>query len=396
MVKDLRIEDFTYDLPESKIALHPLEKRDGSKLLQYKASAITDYQFTDLSKLLPESAGLFMNNSKVIYARLKFFKATGARIEIFCLEPSDTDPGSAMTYTQSGNWNCLIGNKKRWKGEILELQLESEVVLSAQLLENSENNVVQFKWNGDLTFAEILEKAGKVPLPPYLNREAEADDYDRYQTVYSKKEGSVAAPTAGLHFTEKVLDDLRDRNVSISEFTLHVGAGTFRPVKSDTIGEHDMHREYVEVTKEALLHLLELIKNNQPVFCVGTTTLRTLESLYWAGIRVLSDQKIDVKQWDPYEQKANFSKEEILNILIEKSDETNGKLYFKTGIIIAPRYKFRFASGLITNFHQPNSTLLLLVSAIIGEDWKSVYNHALENDYRFLSYGDSSLLWLQQ
>ena len=187
MVKELRIEDFTYDLPESRIALHPLQERDASKLLECKSGKITDYQFTDLSKLLPESAGLFMNNSKVIFARLNFFKATGARIEVFCLEPSDTDPGSAMTFTQSGKWNCLVGNKKRWKGETLELQLENEVVLRAQLLENPENNVVQFSWNGDLTFAEVLEKAGKVPLPPYLNREAEADDYERYQTVYSKK-----------------------------------------------------------------------------------------------------------------------------------------------------------------------------------------------------------------
>ena len=394
MVKDLRIEDFTYDLPESKIALHPLEKRDGSKLLQYKSERITDHNFTDISNLLPESVGLFMHNSKVIYARLNFFKATGARIEIFCLEPSDTDPGSAMTYTQSGKWNCLIGNKKRWKGEVLELQLENDVVLKAKLLESAENNVVQFEWNGNLTFAEILEKAGKVPLPPYLNREAEANDYDRYQTVYSKIQGSVAAPTAGLHFTDNVLDSLRKRNISISEFTLHVGAGTFRPVKSDTIGEHDMHQEYAEVSTEALEHLLHLVKAQRPIICVGTTTLRTVESLFWVGIRCLTNKSIDVQQWDPYELRAHFNKQEILEALIDFSLKTNNKLYFKTGIIIAPGYPFQFMNGLITNFHQPNSTLLLLVSAIIGENWKAVYNHALENDYRFLSYGDSSLRWL--
>ncbi len=394
MVKDLKIEDFTYDLPQERIALHPLKERDQSKLLEYKSGVIADNNFTDLKELLPKGSGLFMNNSKVIYARLNFFKSTGARIEIFCLEPTETDPGTAMTLSDVVQWNCLVGNKKKWKGEVLELKLENELILKAQLVNSDEQNVIEFTWNGSITFAEVLEKAGKVPLPPYLNREAEQDDYERYQTVYSKVEGSVAAPTAGLHFTDQVLKGLRQNSVEIFEFTLHVGAGTFRPVKSETIGAHDMHKEYAEVSTGALQHLLELVKSQRSIFCVGTTTLRTLESLYWAGIRILKGERMDVEQWDPYELSSSFSKEEILNALIEKSTTTNDRLYFKTGIIIAPGYPFQFMNGLITNFHQPNSTLLLLVSAIIGADWKKVYQHALDNEYRFLSYGDSSLLWL--
>ena len=252
MVKDLKIEDFTYHLPEEKIALYPLDKRDESKLLQFENGEITSNHFKDLAEFLPSKSGLFMNNSKVIYARLNFFKETGARIEVFCLEPSNTDPSTAMAALSNSSWNCLIGNKKKWKGEVLEMQLEGDITLHAELVESRDNNVVAFSWNGQSTFADILQLAGKVPLPPYMNREAEAEDYDRYQTVYSKIEGSVAAPTAGLHFTENVLSSLKQKNISVDEFTLHVGAGTFRPVKSDTIGEHDMHREYAAI---ALFHI---------------------------------------------------------------------------------------------------------------------------------------------
>lgn len=394
MVKDLKIEDFTYDLPEDKIAKHPLAQRDQSKFLVYKSGEIKDKTFTDISEELPKGAGLFMNNSKVIYARLNFFKTTGARIEVFCLEPANTDPGSAMMHTSKTEWICLIGNKKKWKGETLSMELPNGITLQATLNEEEEENCVCLSWNKEIAFAEVLEMAGKVPLPPYLNREAEDLDYDRYQTVYSRIEGSVAAPTAGLHFTERVLSSTKENDISLGEFTLHVGAGTFRPVKSKTIGEHDMHHEYAGVTLEALQQLKSLVENDKPIFCVGTTTLRTIESLYWAGIRALKSQSIDVEQWDPYQPNKGFKKLEIINGLIERASSSGGKLYFKTGIIIAPGYEFKFMNGLVTNFHQPNSTLLLLVAAIIGNDWKKVYEHALTNNYRFLSYGDSSLLWL--
>lgn len=394
MVKDLRIEDYTYQLPDERIAKHPLEKRDQSKLLYYQNGSINCSLFSELPGHLTTGTQLFMNNSKVIYARLIFFKSTGARIELFCLEASDTDPNSAMGHQQKTRWNCLVGNKKKWKGEVLTMTVSSTLELQAKLIEDLNGQcTVELSWGSEDTFAEVLEQAGRVPLPPYLNRDANDSDYQRYQTVYSKKEGSVAAPTAGLHFTPTVLQQLTSNGVRINELTLHVGAGTFRPVKTDTIGEHDMHEEYVEVTESTLLSLIEALHNNQKIVTVGTTSMRSLESLYWLGLRLLKGLPLTVKQWDPYTFDTSMDKVEVLQALLNEVQKSNGSLWFQTGILIAPGYPFQLVNGLITNFHQPNSTLLLLVAAFIGKDWERVYQYALKNDFRFLSYGDSSLLW---
>jgi len=460
MTKSLSLTDFSYDLPESSVAKYPLPERDQSKLLRWKQGELTDHHFSELPGLLPEGSMLVFNNTRVIRARLRFVKSTGAAIEVFCLEPTEPrDYVDSFAQTSSCRWKCIVGNRKRWKGEVLQMMVtrmkndgetegrrdggteglgdwETErrrdgkgengtteigalncrearfekasgtdvacnvsldIILSAELLGELEGGFeIRFSWNNpNLTFAEILEAAGNIPIPPYLHRDSEEIDLTVYQTVYARIKGSVAAPTAGLHFTERVLADLSDRNITCEELTLHVGAGTFQPVKSDTVGEHLMHTEYFLVT-ENLIN--KLILNPGNVIAVGTTSVRTLESLYWIGCKILQYPEIElsqltVTQWEPYrEVEDNTEAREALKAILGwMSARGLQTLQSATQIMILPGYRFRIISGLVTNFHQPQSTLLLLISAILGEEWKRVYAHALNNNYRFLSYGDANL-----
>jgi len=404
--RSYRITDFNYELPDSAVAKYPLPQRDQSKLLLWKQGEIKDCHFSDLPGLLPEQSMLVFNNTRVIRARLHFLKPTGASIEVFCLEPTKPhDYVHSFAQTTSCRWKCIVGNKKRWKGETLTLSvgLAGEIVfLSALLLGELEGGYeIEFSWDqAKFNFAEILEAAGSIPIPPYLHRSSEEIDLTVYQTVYARIKGSVAAPTAGLHFTDRVFRDLGDRHVTCEELTLHVGAGTFQPVKSETIGEHLMHTEYFSVNLDLLN---KLIDHPKEVLAVGTTSVRTLESLYWIGCKILGNPQIEVErlgvtQWEPYEVNvaeidAGKALKAILNWL-EVRKRSN--LETTTQIMIIPGYRFRIIDGLVTNFHQPQSTLLLLISAILGEDWKRVYAHALENNYRFLSYGDANLYWIRK
>lgn len=408
--KKISIKDFNYKLPDERIAKYPLQKRDESKLLVYKNGLIKEDRFENLDEYLSKDSLIIFNNTKVVEARLLFEKASGTTIEIFCLAPvSDSaDITTAMMQTKKVQWKCLVGNAKRWKEETLEKTISSnneKIILQAKKISKPQDNfIIEFFWNDDaLSFAEILHIAGAIPLPPYLHRDAEKEDAVRYQTVYAKNNGSVAAPTAGLHFTNELLQKLSAKKITKDYITLHVGAGTFKPVKTKTIEEHEMHAEYFEVSIELIENLLNHLNKN--IVAVGTTTLRTLESLYWMGVKISersivnSQQKIavadiSVKQWDAYEiDDKCISVEESLQTLVEWMKENNQtKLIAKTQILIAPPYKLKIANGLITNFHQPKSTLLLLVAAIIGNDWKKIYNYALESNFRFLSYGDACLL----
>ena len=399
-IKDIRIEEYNYPLPDELIAKHPLLQRDQCKLLVRRADgAITQHIFSDLPSLLPDDAMLIYNNTRVINARLRFRKSEGgALIEIFCLEPvtpSDYAVNFAMTDTCS--WLCFVGNSKRWKhGELTAIITidGTEVALHATRI-NKEGNasVVQFSWdNPAFTFAQIIAAAGEIPIPPYLNRSTEASDSQDYQTVYSHIDGSVAAPTAGLHFTPEVLEAVSNRGIPRRELTLHVGAGTFQPVKSDSIGEHEMHSEFIAVPKTLIE---ELATTTRRVFAVGTTSVRTLESLYHIGCLIAQNQwSGELPQWYPYSENhprlsVADSLTAIINYLNEIGTET---LIASTRVIIAPGYKYEIVKGIITNFHQPQSTLLLLVSAFVGGDWRAMYDFALANDFRFLSYGDASLL----
>ena len=399
-IKDIRIEEYNYPLPDERIAKHPHEQRDQCKLLVRNADgAISEHVFRELPSLLPDEAMLIYNNTRVINARLRFRKSEGgALIEIFCLEPvtpSDYAVNFAMTDTCS--WLCFVGNSKRWKhGELTAIITidGTEVALHATRI-NKEGNasVVQFSWdNSAFTFAQIIAAAGEIPIPPYLNRSTEASDSQDYQTVYSHIDGSVAAPTAGLHFTPEVLEAVSNRGIPRRELTLHVGAGTFQPVKSDSIGEHEMHSEFIAVPKTLIE---ELATTTRRVFAVGTTSVRTLESLYHIGCLIAQNQwSGELPQWYPYSENhprlsVADSLTAILNYLNETGTET---LIASTRVIIAPGYKYEIVKGIITNFHQPQSTLLLLVSAFVGGDWRAMYNFALANDFRFLSYGDASLL----
>ncbi len=398
LYKHIQIVEYDYNLEETRIAKHPLYERDSSKLLIYKDKGIITSTFKSVAEELNAGDLMVFNNTKVVKARLRFAKLTGANIEVFLLNPvSPSDYQLAFVSTESTQWNCIVGNIKRWKGELLELFLPHlECTLNAKFIERTDDGaLVKFSWdNNEVSFAQVIEHAGHVPIPPYLNREPEGDDRERYQTVYAKPEGSVAAPTAGLHFTEKILESLRCKNISFAEVTLHVGAGTFRPVKSDVIGEHDMHIERIYITKE----LIEKILNCKgDIVAVGTTSLRTLESMYWLGVMAIEQRlmhdKFVVNQWDGYTLPQNYSLSQSLNALL-KHIENSGKvsLSASTQMIIVPGYQFKVVNRLITNFHQPRSTLLLLVAAFIGNDWKRVYQFAIENNYRFLSYGDSSIL----
>ncbi len=398
--RELQIKNFTYDLPESKIAKYPLAERNLSKLLVYRDGKISEDVYKNIADHIPENSLLVFNNTKVIPARLFFKSATGAKIEIFCLEPAEENKefASVMSKQKSVRWQCMVGRASKWKEKILEHRT-TDFTLTAEIIERtSDAFIIEFSWTpGELSFAEILGKSGMMPIPPYLKRDSEEIDLKRYQTVYAKHEGSVAAPTAGLHFTEAIFEKLTAKNISKEEVTLHVGAGTFKPVKSETMNEHEMHAEVMDVTTTTIQHLCNSLQPK--IIAVGTTSLRTIESLYWMGAKAklnpeISLQDLEIKQWDAYEQTKTYEVSDALEALIfwMKKNETE-RLICKTQIMIAPSYELKIANALVTNFHQPNSTLLLLVAAVVGEDWKKIYNHALENDFRFLSYGDGSLLF---
>ena len=395
------IDEYNYPLPDERIAKYPLAKRDASKLLVYKNQKITESVFSSVSDFLPCNTLLVYNNTRVIQARLLFKKDTGASIEVFCLEPlQPADYAQSLGSTTECVWKCMIGNLKKWKEGKLSKQIElagEKCTFTAERLQTEGNtHSVKFSWdNAAIHFADILENAGELPIPPYLHRKTEESDLTTYQTVYSKIKGSVAAPTAGLHFTEDVFDSLKPKQITIEEVTLHVGAGTFQPVKTRDIAEHHMHTEVISVQRSTIESLLKQLGN---IIAVGTTSVRTLESLYYIGSSPLNPPKGDlhvlhVDQWAPYQTKDKLTTREALQNIIDYLETNNlTTLHAETQIMIKPGYKFRVVNGMITNFHQPKSTLLLLVSAFVGGNWKQIYDYALENNFRFLSYGDSSLL----
>lgn len=399
--RHIKISEFDYPLPDERIAKFPLPVRDESKLLVYRHGKVSQDIFTSLPDYLPKGSLMIFNNTKVIQARLHFRKETGALIEVFCLEPiQPNDYALSFQQTRQCSWLCMIGNLKKWKGGTLSREIEikgKKLILTATRGEcRGTSHWVDFKWNdASFTFADVLEVAGELPIPPYLNRATQESDKETYQTVYSKIKGSVAAPTAGLHFTERVLNRLREQGVELEELTLHVGAGTFKPVKSEEIEGHSMHTEYISVHK----HTLEkLIAHGGEAIAVGTTSVRTLESLYYIGVTLLqnpdaSEEALHVKQWIPYENHIKINAVEALRQILDYLNRHEMEtLHTSTQIIIAPGYRYNIVKAMITNFHQPKSTLLLLVSAFVKGDWRTIYNYALANGFRFLSYGDSSLL----
>ena len=391
--RSISIDDLDYDLPVDRIAQQPLADRDASRLLQYKGGAISDHNFTELPDLLPQGTLLVLNDTRVVNARLFFQRSSGATIEIFCLEP--IDPPSiekAFAAKGSSSWKCLLGNARKWReGEMLRSGSGSIELLAERIGKDE----VGFRWSDDLTFGEMLDRRGHVPLPPYMQRPDAIGDRERYNTVFARSKGSVAAPTASLHFSDRIMQRLKEKRIATTTLTLHVGAGTFLPVKSDRMEGHTMHSEQVRIPMSTI-ELLADRSENEPIVPVGTTALRSLESLYWHGVKVLAGEKgeeMAIGQWEPYDRKGALpSRSEALRAIVQSmpgSDQLTGS----TRLLIAPGYQFRFVDGLITNFHQPKSTLLLLVAALIGNDWRTVYDHALANGYRFLSYGDGSLLW---
>ncbi len=405
--EDISINDFVYDLNENRIALHPLTNRDESKLLVYKDNFISEDIFKNISEWLPEQTMLVFNNSKVINARVLFEKSTGSKIEIFFLEPAEINNEYALVMKQTGSvkWKCFIGGVSKWKEDFLEKKIkinDEEVIIKAKIIKPlSEGFVIELSWNPlPYSFAEILDVAGDIPLPPYIKRLAEKNDQSRYQTVYAKQEGSVAAPTAGLHFSEKTLNDLIKKNIISEYVTLHVGAGTFKPVKSPTMKDHEMHSEWIDVDKKTILNI---INHKGLVTAVGTTSLRTLETLYWLGVKTIIDpniEKLYLGQWDIYNENlidTNYSVSDSLCSLINWLKKNSlDRVFTQTQLMITPGYKFKVAKALITNFHQPQSTLLLLVAAAIGNNWKTCYQYAIDNNFRFLSYGDASLLFMAE
>ncbi len=405
--KNIFIKDYRYDLPEEKIANYPLAERDASKLLIYENGKITNDLYRNIDAHLPDDSILIFNNTKVVEARLLFQKSTGGVVEIFCLEPHEQYADITSAMSQQGNvlWKCLVGGASKWKrGQVLEKKIDesgSEIMLHAIYKEKrTDHFIIELSWSpGNITFAKLLHYAGAVPLPPYIKREAEVSDAERYQTIYANHDGSVAAPTAGFHFTKNIFEKLQKKNIQTDFVTLHVGAGTFKPVKTETIGEHEMHAEFIDVSTAAIKNILDNLNNH--VVTVGTTSLRTIESLYWLGVKLMAGDNlpaIEISQWEVYDElRQDISPAVALATLLEWMEKNNmERLITKTQIIIAPGYKTKIAKGLITNFHQPNSTLLLLVAALIGNDWKKVYDYALKNEFRFLSYGDGSLLWARQ
>lgn len=399
-VADIKIEDYDYPLPDERIAKHPLQERDRCKLLVREGDgSLSTRVFYELPQLLPARSLLIYNNTRVINARLRFRKpGGGATIEIFCLEPvSPADYAVNFAATESCSWLCFVGNSKRWKsGELpMSLDIDGNTVNLTATRQSREGNasVISFSWdNPDVTFSQIISAAGEIPIPPYLNRNTEPSDSSDYQTVFSHIDGSVAAPTAGLHFTDEVLHGIDAAGMSRRELTLHVGAGTFQPVKSDSIGEHDMHSEFIAVGRDLIA---ELAATDRPVIAVGTTSVRTLESLYHIGCLISAGEwSGEVPQWYPYsETHPRLTRKEALTAITDHLDATGSRtLLASTRIIIAPGYDFKVVEGIVTNFHQPKSTLLLLVSAFIGGGWREMYDYALAGGYRFLSYGDASLL----
>lgn len=400
MIPDIRIEDYNYPLPDERIAKYPLAERDSSKLLRYIDGKIDEFVFRQIPELLPSDAVMVFNDTKVVPARLHFVRPTGARIEIFCLQPVKPEEYNiSFAATSSCSWKCVIGNAKKWKGDILDLYNPenapeiAEMAMKARLVSREgETGIVEFSWSGGHPFSRVLEICGTIPIPPYLNRESEAIDSERYQTLYAKFRGSVAAPTAGLHFTQAVLDAIRSKGIDIETVCLHVGAGTFLPVKNSEVAKHPMHREPFVVTLD---FLKDLRSSGKSVIAVGTTSVRTLESLYYIGVSCIeTGAPADVDQWAPYTREYEWSTEESLDAIIAYMEKNSlDKISAGTRIIIVPGFRFRIVDMLVTNFHQPESTLILLVSAFVGGDWKTIYDYALSHDFRFLSYGDSSLLY---
>ncbi|MEI9945907.1 MAG: S-adenosylmethionine:tRNA ribosyltransferase-isomerase [Chitinophagaceae bacterium] len=413
--KNLSIKDFTYSLPEERIAKYPLSERDASKLLIYKEGKISEDIYKNIASHIPVNSLLIFNNTKVVAARLLFQKPTGGVIEIFCLEPHKQYADITTAMLQKGKvvWKCLVGGASKWKrGQVLRKpepdgyrvssgmpEQSSDFQLEARYIDKQEGNfLIELSWTpADMSFAEMLHHTGAIPLPPYIKREVEATDTERYQTIYAQQDGSVAAPTAGLHFTDSIFKKLKEKNILTDFVTLHVGAGTFKPVKSETMEEHEMHAEYIDVSKQTIENLFRNLNNN--IIAVGTTSLRTIESLYWLGVKqstVNGQQSTDLTQWEAYElADQNISAKDALQSLLAWMEKNKTeRLLAKTSIIIAPGYKARIAKALITNFHQPQSTLLLLIAALIGNDWRKIYDYALENNFRFLTYGDGCLLWI--
>jgi S-adenosylmethionine:tRNA ribosyltransferase-isomerase len=413
---DISILDYSYHLPEDRIAWHPLPERDASKLLICEAGRIQEDKYRNLAAHLPEGTLLVFNNTRVVEARIVFQKATGAQIEIFCLEPAAEYRGMAAAMTQQGRvqWKCLIGGASKWKpGQVLSktITIPAEpaagrgtpaptIVLEARWIEKlSDSFLIELSWTPpELSFAGLLHQAGLIPLPPYIHRTVEPTDSERYQTVYARYDGSVAAPTAGLHFTEAIFRSLEERHIRKAFVTLHVGAGTFLPVKAATLGQHHMHIEGIVVKQEAIAALLDALQNRRPVIAVGTTSARTIESLYWLGVRLgknpaLSPAELVVGQWDAYQLPGETGTIPALAALLDWLKKRQlAEIVTTTQLLITPGYTWRIVAGLVTNFHQPQSTLLLLIAALIGEDWREIYRYALEHDFRFLSYGDGCLL----
>jgi S-adenosylmethionine:tRNA ribosyltransferase-isomerase len=397
LLEKIDIRDYHYLLPDDRIAKYPLEQRDQSKLLIYKNGTIKEDHFKSLPNHLPYPCDLYLNNTRVIHARLRFQRSTGATIEVFCLAPyKPSDYQLAFSSEHSCVWKCMVGNLKKWKDETIELNsnIDNHPVglLAEKIKVEREYVLVRFTWNRGLSFGQIIDRLGKVPIPPYLNRDSESIDDERYQTIYSQPEGSVAAPTAGLHFTPEVFTSLQRKSILMHEITLHVGAGTFQPVKCDNALDHPMHSEFFTVDYKIIERLAT---SGSPVISAGTTTLRALESLYWLAVKSITENKIctNLGQWEYSDLPASFSSKQAFTQLLElMASEKSVQFNAETSIMIVPGYEFRVVEGLITNFHQPESTLLLLVAAFIGQDWKKVYEYALANNFRFLSYGDSSLL----
>ena len=407
----ITIEDFTYHLPEDKIAFHPLPERDASKLLIYKDGLICEDIFRNADKYLPENSLLIFNDTKVINARLRLKKNSGGNIEIFCLQPQDhiNEYTAIMSKTSPVQWQCMVGGAAKWKDEALlknfkinNLQGIIEGEFTAKLIDKlTDIYVIEFSWLPiTLNFGEVLEAIGETPLPPYIKRVVSPDDAGRYQTIYAVNDGSVAAPTAGLHFSEEICKKLSAKNILSDHITLHVGAGTFKPVKAPTMQLHEMHGEWMEINISTIKSILY---NTGPLIAVGTTSLRTLESLYWLGVKVILNpniKKLELLQWEVYETSFNeisISPSDSMEALVKWMANNNLQNFFaKTHLLVMPGYKFKLVKGLFTNFHQPKSTLLLLIAAASGNDWKAIYNYALENYFRFLSYGDGSLIFMAE
>jgi len=409
--KNLSITDFTYSLPEDRIANYPLTERDASKLLVYREGEISEDVFKNIASHIPENSLLIFNDTKVVEARLLFQKPTGGVIEIFCLEPHEQYADITTAMQQQGKvlWQCLVGGASKWKhGQVLKkivYTYNKEIMLQAVYTEKrTDSFVFELSWTAtDMSFAELLHHAGAIPLPPYIKRKAEISDSERYQTIYAHYDGSVAAPTAGLHFTDCIFKKLEEKNIQTDFVTLHVGAGTFKPVKSQTLEQHEMHSEFMDVSKETIEKIIQ--HPGKTIIPVGTTSLRTIESLYWMGVKLSisnrqgaidkGQQALELNQWEAYDMPVQDmpAREAMESLLDWMEKNKTERLVTRTKIIIAPGYKPRIARALITNFHQPQSTLLLLITALISDDWRKVYNHALQNNFRFLSYGDGCLLW---